>query len=46
VFPDRYYMAFQPLGVDAGLSKVAGVVEYRSRFGPGGRIYALEDATP
>lgn len=42
VFPDQYFMAFQPLGVTNGRSKVSGVVPYRSRFGPGGEIYALE----
>ncbi len=46
VLSDRYYMAFQPLGVEAGLSKVAGVVSYHSRFGPGGEIFALEAAKP
>jgi 4-amino-4-deoxy-L-arabinose transferase-like glycosyltransferase len=46
VLPDRWFMAFQPLGVERGRSAVAGVVHYRTRFGPGGDVYALEGAAP
>jgi hypothetical protein len=44
VFPDRYFMAFQPMGVDQGRSRVVSEVRYQTRFGPGGEIYAVEDA--
>lgn len=46
VLPDRYFMAFEPLGVERGRRTVLGVVRYSTRFGPGGEIYALDMAKP
>jgi hypothetical protein len=46
VLPDRYFMAFQSIGVERGRSGVSGVVPYSTRLGQGGEIYAFKAAKP